>query len=527
IDVVSETRNYTTWNEIKQSPAIIPARAALNRLHIWLAEHNYTQIYVDQRTSDIVALTRHNPITHEKVIMIAYTAFNRDAICYDCPIVEDLTFTGLFDEILLEIEFHYTFKGNPDSTDKIVGLNGAKVEVREHLKQDNSKLAVIKQFEANGKLHLEHFPSGSVIVIKVSPIKKAAEAIKLIRDYLSGKNDFIKTFFVNALKQSTLQIYNMLLFRCAGEDQDDFGSGSYNVPNWKTLDYCGLQGLLPYLNDIRFHNDLGHPICQNLRDGLWLCNYIYHRLRNHNPVLTEIARIIRILFLPLREIPYDLRPCYFEALFSLIYETTLEQLMKKLSPPFITASVYVQSLALSSVSFLGAVKNARLSLLPDGYKTEDEQPSSLSAGLPHFSTGIWRNWGRDTFIALPGCCLVTGRFQDARNLILSYGGAMRHGLIPNLLDGGYGARYNARDAVWFWLYSIVKYIEMVPNGAEILKSKVLRIYVHDDTIYGHDLTEQDLADTMQETLMRHFNGIEFVERNAGHRIDEHMQESGK
>ncbi|EJW78466.1 amylo-alpha-1,6-glucosidase [Wuchereria bancrofti] len=31
---------------------------------------------------------------------------------------------------------------------------------------------------------------------------------------------------------------------------------------------------------------------------------------------------------------------------------------------------------------------------------------------------------------------------------------------------------------------------------------------------------------MQEALMRHFNGIEFVERNAGPRIDEHMQEQG-
>lgn len=31
---------------------------------------------------------------------------------------------------------------------------------------------------------------------------------------------------------------------------------------------------------------------------------------------------------------------------------------------------------------------------------------------------------------------------------------------------------------------------------------------------------------MQEVLSRHFNGIEFVERNAGPRIDEHMQELG-
>lgn len=79
-----------------------------------------------------------------------------------------------------------------------------------------------------------------------------------------------------------------------------------------------------------------------------------------------------------------------------------------------------------------------------------------------------------------------------RNLILSYGGAMRHGLIPNLLDGGHGARYNARDAVWFWLYAIVKYIEMVPDGVSILKSKVLRTFINDDTIYGDDLTVSQL-----------------------------------
>lgn len=99
----------------------------------------------------------------------------------------------------------------------------------------------------------------------------------------------------------------------------------------KVIEKNLISGLLPYLNNIRSHNDLGHPICQNLRDGLWLCDYIYHRLMKDNPVLTEIGRIIRTLFSPLHEIPYDLRPCYFEALFSLIYETTFEQLMEKLS----------------------------------------------------------------------------------------------------------------------------------------------------------------------------------------------------
>lgn len=77
-------------------------------------------------------------------------------------------------------------------------------------------------------------------------------------------------------------------------------------------------------------------------------------------------------------------------------------------------SAFARALALSSVSFSGSVKSALLPSISPKIEHEDQIISSLSAGLPHFTVGIWRNWGRDTFIALPGCLLITGRYNDAR-----------------------------------------------------------------------------------------------------------------
>jgi predicted glycogen debranching enzyme len=80
---------------------------------------------------------------------------------------------------------------------------------------------------------------------------------------------------------------------------------------------------------------------------------------------------------------------------------------------------------------------------------------SVIAGYFWFET-----WGRDAFISLPGLTLVTGRFEDARKILLDFVGHCRQGLIPNFVEGRSGeAAYNTVDATLWYINAVLQYLK--------------------------------------------------------------------
>jgi predicted glycogen debranching enzyme len=88
----------------------------------------------------------------------------------------------------------------------------------------------------------------------------------------------------------------------------------------------------------------------------------------------------------------------------------------------------------------------RLERAADQYVVARGAGKTIVAGYPWFA-----DWGRDTFVALRGLCLATGRLDDARAILVEWTRAVSEGMLPNRFpDRDEAPEYNAVDAsLWY------------------------------------------------------------------------------
>lgn len=105
----------------------------------------------------------------------------------------------------------------------------------------------------------------------------------------------------------------------------------------------------------------------------------------------------------------------------------------------------------------------QLSVSADSYiaRRDSTGGKTILAGYPLFS-----DWGRDTMIALPGCCLTTGRHADARSILRTFLAYEKDGLVPNLFpEGGQAPMYNTADAALLLIETLWQYYERTEDLA--------------------------------------------------------------
>ncbi len=78
-----------------------------------------------------------------------------------------------------------------------------------------------------------------------------------------------------------------------------------------------------------------------------------------------------------------------------------------------------------------------------------------------FAASEWwvlEEWGRDTFISLPGLLLVRKKFEEAKKIILKYANLIKNGLVPCKIKEN-EIYYNSADTSLWFIYAIKKYVE--------------------------------------------------------------------
>jgi predicted glycogen debranching enzyme len=79
---------------------------------------------------------------------------------------------------------------------------------------------------------------------------------------------------------------------------------------------------------------------------------------------------------------------------------------------------------------------------------------TILAGYPWFT-----DWGRDTFIALRGLCLATGRLDVARDILLAWSSSVSEGMLPNRFpDQGGQPEFNSVDASLWYVVAVFEFL---------------------------------------------------------------------
>lgn len=106
---------------------------------------------------------------------------------------------------------------------------------------------------------------------------------------------------------------------------------------------------------------------------------------------------------------------------------------------------------------------------------------TIIAGYPWFS-----DWGRDTMISMVGLTLCTNRFDDAKEILISFKKYIKNGLIPNMFpDSGVKPLYNTIDATLWYFNAVYKYLE----------------YTSD-----YDFVYENLIHDLNDIIKHHING---------------------
>ncbi|MGN6392362.1 MAG: amylo-alpha-1,6-glucosidase [Gemmatimonadales bacterium] len=100
----------------------------------------------------------------------------------------------------------------------------------------------------------------------------------------------------------------------------------------------------------------------------------------------------------------------------------------------------------------------------EAYVVQRDSGRTIVAGYPWFT-----DWGRDTFIAMRGLLITTGRLLQARSVLLRWAATVSEGMLPNrFVDRGDAPEFNSVDASLWFIVAVHDYLEALKAAGTTL-----------------------------------------------------------
>jgi predicted glycogen debranching enzyme len=124
---------------------------------------------------------------------------------------------------------------------------------------------------------------------------------------------------------------------------------------------------------------------------------------------------------------------------------------------------------------------SRLARAASAYVVARGEGRTIIAGYPWFT-----DWGRDTFIALRGLCLATGRLDDARRILAQWSGCVSEGMLPNRFPdrAEEPPEFNSVDASLWFVVAVHEYLAMATSRAGASKMEKAALAILDGFARG-------------------------------------------
>ncbi len=170
----------------------------------------------------------------------------------------------------------------------------------------------------------------------------------------------------------------------------------------------------------------------------------------------------------------------------------------------------LQTLILAADQFIVRrdIESSGSSKVPSTGGDLGEAGATVIAGYHWFT-----DWGRDTMISLPGLCLSTGRFEDAKKILYAFAKSVSQGMLPNRFqDNGEAPEYNNVDGTLWYFIAVYKYLQAT-NDKQFVLDEILPV-LKDIIDWHHKGTRYHIHDEDDGLLYSGEEGVQLTWMDA-------------